>query len=216
MRNATAAAVVLALLLPLTNACANPVPDPGEQMYSVYWLMKTLPVNYAVDLIALCLALLVSAGVSGMAWRMVPVYNVVVVIAGYLSDWGGAMISQYQVYYPRAKDPVADLLIGYFGNDDLSQFTFVAGAFFIATTAALIYLSNLAIISGILRLNDVEAQGRLHLAAAIMAVVTSPYVVLRGDAKAAWIVPILLVLLTLLALLVGRRFLDRRKLRNRA
>lgn len=213
MREVTAVVIVVLVLI---SACAfaNPLPGPGEQMYGVYWLMKTLPFNYAVDLIALSLALLVSAGVSGIAWRMVPLYNLVVVIAGYLSDWGGSVISQYQAYYPTARDPAADIMIGYLGKDDLSQFTFLAGALFIAATATLIYLCNLVIISGILRLNDIEPQGRLYLAAAVMAVLTSPYFVLRGSAKAAWVVPLVLVLLTAAVRILAGRVRDKRKLRS--
>lgn len=200
----------LLALMASTHAHANPVESPFDQMFSWYWLVRTLPFNYAVDLIALCLALLLFRQRQRIAWRMAPVYNLLVMTAGYLSDWLGRTISGYPDYglisgntvFGRLMDPSAA---------ELGDFTFRAGVAFIVAVSALIYLCNLAIIRLILHLNDIEPQGTLYLSAAVMAVVTSPYISLKGDAKAACFVPILLVCLALVGHYAAGRFIRRGK-----
>lgn len=202
-----AAIVVLVSLTTYTRA--NPMPSPAEQMYPFYSLVKTLPFNYSADLVALLLALLVLGQTEGIPWRLVPVYNLVVVVAGYLSDWGAGVISGYPAFSPSTRDP----FVGFLLDPEMSSvgFTFGHGAGFMAAAGALIFLSNLAIIHYILHLNDVEHGGRLPFAAAIMAVLTSPYIALRGDAKAAWVVPTLMTLLGLAVFILTRQSRNRRK-----
>lgn len=195
-----AALVVPAVALLAAAAHANPI-APEMDFYPFYWLLKTLPFNYAADFIALCLALLVFPQRFSIAWKRVPIYNLVVVAAGYTADWAGSAIAGYPTFRLSAKDPIvgeaADMLL--YGADS-GGFTFATGVGFMAATAAIIYLLNLAIIHGILSLNDVTYRPRhLHLAAAIIAVLTSPYIALRGAADAACFVPVSLALLGIAA-----------------
>lgn len=191
-----AALIVPAVALLAAAAHANPI-APEMDFYPFYWLIKTLPFNYAVDFIALCLALLVFPQRFSIAWRRVPIYNLVVVAAGYTADWAGSAIAQYPTFRHTGKDPIMGSLLYNAGS---AEFTFAAGVGFMAATAAIIYLLNLAIIHGILSLNDVTYRPRhLHLAAAIIAVLTTPYIALRGAADAAWFVPVSLALLGIAA-----------------
>lgn len=219
MKKATAtAAIASALLLISTQAQANPVPSYDELIHPIYWLVRTLPFDYAVDIAALCAVLLLFGQSQGIAWKMVPLYNVVVVIAGYLSDLGARVISGYPAYHPTASDPIMGPLMrdDFLYPNNLSEFTFRAGVGFMATVAVLIYLLNLVIIHYILRLNDIDSRGRLHLAAAIMAIVTSPYIALRGNARDAWFVPILMTLIALGAALLVRHLRRQRRLKAKA
>ena len=202
------ALVVLAVALLAAAAHANPV-APEMDFYPFYWLLKTLPFNYAADFIALCLALLVFPQRFSIAWKRVPVYNLLVVAAGYTADWAGSAIAQYPTFRHTGKDPIMGSLLYNAGS---AEFTFAAGVGFMAATALIIYLLNLAVIHGIFRLNDVSYRPRhLHLAAAIMAVLTSPYIALRGAAEAAWFVPVSLALLGIGAYRFAWPALNRRK-----
>jgi hypothetical protein len=215
MRRAAAPVVVVVAVL-LSAACARANPSPPAEMvfYPFYWLLKTLPFNYAADFIALCLALLVFPQRFSIAWRRVPIYNLVVVAAGYISDWGGSAIARYPTFGLTAEDTIVramvDLDLGI--GADMSEFTLAAGAGYMAATALIIYLLNLAVIHGILSLNDVAYRPRhLHLAAAIVAVLTSPYIALRGAADAAWFVPISLAMIGIAAYRFAGPVLDRRR-----
>lgn len=205
--------VILALLLSSSCAYANPVPSFEEQMYPFYWLIKTLPFNYTVDLISLFLALLVFGQNQSIAWKMAPVYNLVVVAAGYTSDWGARVISGFPAYAPSAKDPIVGIMVASENYNllNMNDFTLARGVGFILAAALLIYLFNLVIIHVILRLNDVESRGRLHLAAMVMALVTSPYIALRGDSKPACVAPVLLAVSSLATFALIRRFIGKRK-----
>lgn len=184
-------------LLFSASAYANPYPSFEQQMYPVIWLIRTLPFNYAVDIVALCAALAVFGQNKSVVWKMLPVYNIPVVVAGYLSDFAARMVTRYPAYSPSEKDPIVGsmALSGDLTGAIQSDFTFMAGAMFLAVAAILIFLFNLAIISYILRLYDIDKKGMLPLSAAIVAVLTSPYAALRMDAKFAWPIPVCLAIL---------------------
>lgn len=209
--------VVLAILLSSVWAHANPVPSFEDPLIPCYWLIKTLPFDYTVDLIALCLALLVFGQSQEIAWKLVPLYNLMVVVAGYTSDWGAGRLSQFPAYFPSAKDPIMGGLVadlGY-GGFSLSNFTFTNGTAFMTTAAILIFAFNFLIIYLILRLNYIDSLGRLIYAAAIVSVVTCPYIALKGDAKAAWFVPVLLMSLITGVYVLIRRRMEKRRAKKR-
>jgi hypothetical protein len=209
----SAACVVVVFLFSSSGAHSNPFPSFETQMYPVIWLIRTLPFNYALDLASLCLALLIFRQTQSIPWKMLPIYNLIVVVAGYASDLGARAITQYPAYSPSVRDPILGVMVAGQGSEEytLRYFTFLAGTEFIATAALLIFLFNLAIIYYIIRTFEIEHRGMLPLAAAVVAVITSPYVGLRGEAKAAWFVPILLLALGVGASYLIRQVKDRQK-----
>lgn len=66
---------------------ANPVPGLEEYIDASYWFIKTIPLGYAVDLIALSIAMLATAQLPACSWKLLPLYNIPLLIAGFTADY---------------------------------------------------------------------------------------------------------------------------------
>ncbi|MBI3948371.1 MAG: hypothetical protein HY321_20820 [Armatimonadetes bacterium] len=197
--------ITLVALLHAAGAWANPVPDYfSEGFLGIYWFLRTLPVNYAVDLIALAAALWISGQGDCIPWRMLHVYNIPVVAAGYAADLVAKGLTGASLYRFRPGDHVANAFL-----IDPTAYSYIPSlwekAQFMALAGVLIFGLNLLILYAILRLNDADSYRRLPAAAALMAVATSPYTSLPGQLALAALVPSLLTGIGFALYLAARR-----------
>jgi hypothetical protein len=186
---------VVFLVILARAARANPSPGPLDYMFSAYWIIKTVPFNYAVDIVALGAALLVTAQLPGASWKLLPIYNIPVVVVGYVADYLGGSIVEVGGVLPgsvvTSKDPIIGSMLG-----DVSTFNYslseAQGAALLFWTTLFIFAFNLPLIAGILRVNEADSYRRLALAAAVVAVVTTPYFSVNKEVAWTRMVPLLM------------------------
>ncbi len=172
--------LVPALMLGVASvAWGNPESISLEDMDIATWVVRTLPLNYSVDLLFLMIALWVTGQMPRAGWRMVPGFAILVCGAGYAADLLSDLhVERWQsgsAFFPPEINPYGTTVgIGEFAGS-------------LAAASAMIFFFDLTIIAVILRLMEAESYTRLPCAAGIMAVGTAPYVGL----------PFLLVLLGL-------------------
>ncbi len=183
-------------------------------MLSAYWFIKTLPLNYAVDLLALGAALLVTAQLPGASWKLLPIYNIPVVAVGYLSDYLGGSITEVGSFVPgtvvSAKDPLISGLADGYGDYFNYSLSPGAAAAMLFLTTLFIFAFNLAIIAGILRVNEADSYRRLGLAAGIVAVVTTPYFSVNKEVAWTRIIPLLMFTAGVGVWLAARKVVNQR------
>lgn len=207
--------VSLLTLLIASAALANPVPGPEVYIGASYWFIKTIPLDYAVDLIALSMAMLATAQLPASSWKLLPLYNIPVLVAGFTADYLGAVLANVGSTVPGAVVTSKDPVIGQMLDAGTSTYALTSGqaAAFLFWTTLLVFGFNIAIIAGLLRINQADSYSRLPIAAAIMAVITTPY--LSVNKAVAWtrVVPLLMALVGVMAFYGVRWFLATRRVK---
>jgi hypothetical protein len=196
-------------------ALANPVPGPEQYIGASYWFIKTIPLDYAVDLIALSVAMLATAQLPASSWKLLPLYNIPVLVAGFTADYLGAVFANIGSIVPGAVVTSKDPVIGQMLDAGTSTYALTSGeaTAFLFWTTLIIFAFNLAIIAGILRINQADSYSRLPIAAAIVAVITTPY--LSVNKAVAWtrMVPMLMAIVGVLGFFGVRYLLASRHVR---
>ncbi|MCX6375567.1 MAG: hypothetical protein NTU88_05960 [Armatimonadetes bacterium] len=182
--------VCAVLLATARIASANPLAAP-EPMSFVTWIVRSITLNYTVDVLFLGLALWMTGQLYDTAWKLIPLYAVPVCIAGYAADflaglsgpvWQSSVFISEEVTGCASADPSADQVV-----------------FAMAAASALIFVLDAPLIALILRFLEADSYARVPYAAGIMAVATAPYVGLHGNVLVSALASTVLVTAILIA-----------------